>query len=753
MSVSWIQHPLIVPESLESREYQMSVAMKALDADTLVVLPTGLGKTAIALIVAASRLYREGGKVLMLAPTKPLVEQHLSFFMKFLAIPGNPEKEKALVMFTGETSGTGRSSQWTEATAIFATPQVVKNDIIAGRYSLDDVTLMIIDECHRAVGNYAYVFLAGEYHQRARNPLLLAMTASPGGRQEKVQEVCINLGIRQVVTRDENDPDVRPYIHERDLEVIRVILPGELEKVRDYLNRLLDERLKALTGLGFSVPKRQQLSMKALNSLNAAIQEKIRDRDANGYAAASLYAEIMKVRHAVGLAESQGSEVLKVYLSRISEEAASSGGSKASRRLVSDPLFSGILTIVDSWQKELHPKIACLESIIREELERSDDSRIIVFATYRDSVRVIADHLAARGIACRRFVGQASRDSEKGLTQKKQIEALREFRAGEFRVLIATSVGEEGLDVPSTDLVVFYEAVPSEIRSIQRKGRTGRSGHGRIIILVTAGTQDETFRFVSQSREKSMAHGIRRIETELPPALETMPGSPQARIDQFVASYPLDDSAAPIIADDRESASKVVEILHGSGIPIQLERLQAGDYAVGDRIIVERKTTRDFADTLVNRDLLGQLRSLSACCFKPVLIVEGEDISQERNIHPNAIRGVLSAIAIDLGISIFQTRDEADTAAMLMVMARREGSEHGRSSPRIHKPYHSQSGQLEEIIAAYPDIGVKNARVLLEHLGSVQAIVNADLSALTEIEGIGEKKAKKIHELSRRHYG
>ena len=151
----------------------------------MVILPTGLGKTAIALLVAASRLYNEGGRVLMLAPTKPLVEQHLRFFEKFL-IAKSPagSEESPFAMFTGDAPPAERTADWERAQVIFATPQVVKNDLIAGRYTLRDVTLLIVDECHRAVGNYAYVFLARRYHDTADKPLLLAMTASPGGTGE-----------------------------------------------------------------------------------------------------------------------------------------------------------------------------------------------------------------------------------------------------------------------------------------------------------------------------------------------------------------------------------------------------------------------------------------------------------------------------------------------------------------------------------------------------------------------------------------
>ena len=183
--MTYISHPLIRPDSLESREYQLTVAMRALDANTLVVLPTGLGKTAVALIVAASRFYNEGGKVLMLAPTKPLVEQHLRFLKNCSFYPEGREGYFHFAMFTGETPGEDRTDEWERSAVIFATPQVIKNDILAGRYSLEDVSLLVIDECHRAVGNYAYVFIAGQYRgtgKKTQDPRNDRIAGRPEGK-------------------------------------------------------------------------------------------------------------------------------------------------------------------------------------------------------------------------------------------------------------------------------------------------------------------------------------------------------------------------------------------------------------------------------------------------------------------------------------------------------------------------------------------------------------------------------------------
>jgi Fanconi anemia group M protein len=727
----------------------------------MVVLPTGLGKTAVALIVAASRVHNTGGRILVLAPTKPLVEQHLRFFEKFLLVPGRKEGDPSpFVMFTGETPPEERRVAWAGSRACFATPQAVKNDLLAGRYTLSDVSLLVVDECHRAVGNYAYVFIARRYMESARDPLILAMTASPGGDREKVHEVCVNLSIAHVETRVEGDEDVRPYVHEREIQFVPVDLPKELSEALLVLNRLVESRLAQLQRLHFQVPKAGKLTIRALTELNAQIQRRIQGKDRSAYQAASLYAEIMKLRHAISLAETQGSEALRHYLEKLAQEGALPGGSKASQRLGADPAFRKLLAEASLWTGELHQKLELVGKLVQAQLAAHPESRIIVFATYRDTVQNLVNHLNSLGMGAERFVGQATKDAEKGLTQKKQIEALQKFRRGEFKVLIATSVGEEGLDVPSTDMVIFYEAVPSEIRSIQRKGRTGRSGAGKIVVLVTKGTSDEAYRYVSQTRERAMVTGMRSLRGRSGIQATTVPAFPpetagaphlrgQTAIDAFIHEGP---EGPEITADDRETSSRVVEYLSELGARLQLRRLDRGDYLVGDRILVERKTARDFVDTLVERDLFGQIRELAAGSSRPVLIIEGGDIYTARDVNPAAIRGALAAIVVDLGVALFFTRDECETAQMILTLARRE--EGGRGERKLHpyKTYRSLKEQQEYILASFPSVGLKNARLLLAHFGSVKGVLEADEEALRAVKGIGEKIARQIHEMAREPY-
>ena len=118
------------------------------------------------------------------------------------------------------------------------------------------------------------------------------------------------------------------------------------------------------------------------------------------------------------------------------------------------------------------------------------------------------------GVSVTKLIGQSGRCGEKGLRQKEQIGVLQRFRKGEFNTLVATSVGEEGLDVANTDLVIFYEPVPSEIRSIQRRGRTGRSRAGQVIVLVTAGTRDEASLNASEKKEREMRKRLHSLKQQ-----------------------------------------------------------------------------------------------------------------------------------------------------------------------------------------------------------------------------------------------
>jgi len=509
----FVEHKLIKPGAIEEREYQKRLSDISSKQSTLVVLPTGMGKTVVALRVVAQVL-QKGGKVLFLAPTKPLVEQHASYLKEFLV-------GKKIGVMTGENPPEEREVIWIESDVIASTPQVVANDLRYERVDLRDVKLIIFDEAHRAVGNYAYVDVAKAY--RDYNGLVLGMTASPGCNRARIKEVCANLGIDHIELRDETDSDVAKYVHDIQIDAIEVEVTSDMKKVIFVLRSLFDKYVGELVQLRALDPKRPA-NRKYLLEVGRALQQRSRsgEKHRNLFRAMSLQAMAVKVDHALELAETQGATALREYLDRLRAEAESDEGSKASREIVKAAEYVKAFELVHQMRGE-HPKLSRIMTIVARQIQERPEARIIVFTHYRDTCDLMASKLAEiEGAKVAKLVGQADRGAGKGLKQKEQIGVLDQFRDGTNNVLVATSVGEEGLDVANTDLVIFYEPVPSEIRSIQRRGRTGRKRSGRVVVLVTRGTRDEAYLYASINKEKAMRKGLSKLQhnMEIEAALE-----------------------------------------------------------------------------------------------------------------------------------------------------------------------------------------------------------------------------------------
>src|SRR2546428_802079 len=371
-----------------------------------------MGKTVIAAMVIAEVLRRRGGRILFLAPTKPLVEQHAASMRKVLVVD-------RITLFTGEaTAPEDRELLWRENKIIVSTPQVIRNDVRAERISLDDVSLIVFDEAHRAVGDYAYVDVAAAYKE-VPDRLVLGMTA-------------------------------------------------------------------------------QAIAMKA--------------------------------DHAIELAETQGLGSLRLYFENMQKDTKT----KADVQFLKHAKTQEAIQLAEATEVE-HPKLAKTGWIVRKQLMEKADSKVIVFAHYRQTADRITQELARiPSVKPMRFVGQASRGEDIGLSQKEQVDILDKFRAGQVNVLVATSIGEEGLDIPQVDLVVFYEPVPSEIRTIQRRGRTGRSAAGRVVTLVTKDTRDEAYLYSARRKERKMDVWLDRLRKDLKQKI--FGGEPGG--ERFVAAAP-----------------------------------------------------------------------------------------------------------------------------------------------------------------------------------------------------------------------
>ena len=750
---SYINHPLLKKDAIESRLYQQILAGDVLKkGNTMVVAPTALGKTIVAILVAADRLNKvKNSKVLVLAPSKPLAIQHEDSFKEFLTLP--------CTSITGAIKTDERVKRWEESIIICATPQTVESDLLNGRYDLGSVSLIVFDECHHGVGSYSYVYLASRYVRESKFNLILGLTASPGSDKSKINEVCKNLYIQNIVVKTEDDTDVKPYFNPVEIDWVRIKMSEELEKIKVHVNKALKIRLKALKNMGIiktvSVGKTDVL--KARGRIQGEIA-RTTNPDKELFQAISILSAVINLQHAEELIETQGVSTFNKYVARLRKKKT-----KAAKSLLWDDNFSRAVKLARNAEKNgwEHPKLRELSKILKKELglgdgqtklqstrftENEDDSssKIIVFTQYRDTLEMIHQKLEKEGIKSAKFFGQAAKDGEKGLTQKQQKAIIKSFRMGEYDVLLSTSVAEEGIDIPAVDLVILYEPVPSEVRMIQRRGRTGRKRTGRVKVLVTNGTRDEAYFWSSINKEHHMKNQLidEDVLKELnQSAVQRMENEKKVK----VIDKPKKENDFPIVyADSREGNSKVIRHLTEMEMDVKIRSMAVGDYQVSDEVAIERKTAKDFVDSLIDKRLFKQARELSEEFKKPLLILEGDDLYAGM-VNANAIRGSIASIALDFGISIIPTRNAQDTAAMIKRIAIREqNGEHTPVQIRTDKKPVSLLEQQLFIIESLPNIGPVNAKALLEHFGSVGNVINASEKDLQEVEGIGKKTAENI---------
>ena len=752
---TYIKHPLIKKDSIESRLYQQILAGDVLKkGNTMVVAPTALGKTIVAILVAADRLQKvKNSKVLILSPSKPLAIQHEASFKEFLTLPCSS--------ITGAVKTDERVKRWEESRIISATPQTIESDLLNGRYDLSSVSLVVFDECHHGVGAYSYVYLASRYVKESNYNLILGLTASPGSDKAKIKEVCENLYIQNVVVKTENDRDVKPYFNPVSIDWVRIKMSDELDKINKFLEKALKIRLKTLKNMG--ILKTISVTKVDILKTRGRIQGEIARSTSPKkelFQAISILSAVINIQHAQELVETQGVHPFNKYIARLRKKKT-----KASKSLMNDPNFSRAVRLAHDAEKHgwEHPKLRTLAEILKKELGTDDgqttlqttrysdkqdekSSKIIVFTQFRDTLEMIHDKLESEGIKSAKFFGQGTKDGEKGLTQKEQKEIIKAFRMGEYDVLISTSVAEEGIDIPAVDLVILYEPVPSEVRMIQRRGRTGRKRTGRVKVLITNGTRDEGYYWSSVRKEDNMKNQLIN-----PKILEELNESAVARMDNEkkvkVIEKPKEEKLPLVYADSREGNSKVIRYLSQMEMDVKIQSMAVGDYQVSDEVAIERKTAKDFVSSMIDKRLFKQARELSEEFKRPLMILEGDDLYSGM-VNPNAIRGTIASIALDFGISIIPTRDAQDTAAMIKRIAIREQSgEKTNIQIRTDKKPVSLWEQQIFIVESLPSIGPVNAKNLLEHFGSVSRVFNASESELMEVEGIGKITAQSIRKV------
>ncbi|MEM2106676.1 MAG: helicase-related protein [Candidatus Bathyarchaeia archaeon] len=595
-------NPLVRYDQIERRLYQESIASKATMRNTLIILPTALGKTVITALAAAHFLYNyRRSRVLVMAPTRPLVMQHRDAFLRVLKIPG----DEAAVL-TGKTPNKLREVVWRgKCKLLFATPQVVKNDLIRGYVDMSEFNLIIFDECHRATKDYAYTYVAKKYMENSPWPIILGATASPGADRERVEEVCRALFIEQIEYRSEEDVDVIPYIKPVQVEWRFIDLPEEYKILGGRLRGLLDERLSWLRRMGYLNKTLNHTTRRDLLELGESLRGKIQKSNDKGpiYSAIVAQSAALTIFHAIELLETQGIETLTSFLEKVESDDAK----RSYKTITSSPQYMDFRRILEGYRAIPHPKQMKLIEEIERQLEVNPSSRIIVFTQYRDTATCLVDLLRERfHVGVERFVGQAAKDGDTGLSQDEQSRILKDLESGNIKILVATCIAEEGLDIPSVDLVIFYEPVPSEIRHIQRRGRTGRKSAGRAVILTAKNTFDMAYLYSSKKRIEKMRRIIRSLNRDLKPLIrlgpkpEPQPLTPEETVEmekRAGSTYEAEGWSA------EDSAERFVSEVEAASRRLMATIMEAGSEGCPVEYLMERYIQLDFKPNVISAAL------------------------------------------------------------------------------------------------------------------------------------------------------
>uniref|UniRef100_A0A2K6D3E4 RNA helicase n=1 Tax=Macaca nemestrina TaxID=9545 RepID=A0A2K6D3E4_MACNE len=503
----------IYPTNCPVRDYQLHISRAALFCNTLVCLPTGLGKTFIAAVVMYN-FYRwfPSGKVVFMAPTKPLVTQQIEACYQVMGIP-----QSHMAEMTGSTQAFTRKEIWCSKRVLFLTPQVMVNDLSRGACPAAEIKCLVIDEAHKALGNYAYC--------------------------QAVQQVITNLLIGQIELRSEDSPDILAYSYERKIEKLIVPLGEELAAIQKTYIQILESFAHSL--IQRNVLMRRDIPNLTKYQIILARDQFRKNPSPNivGIQQGVIEGEFaicISLYHGYELLQQMGMRSLYFFLCGIMDGTKGMTRSKnelgrnedfmklynhlecmfAHTRSTSADSVSAIQQ-GDKNKKFVysHPKLKKLEEVVIEHFKswnaentsekKRDETRVMIFSSFRDSVQEIAEMLSQHQpiIRVMTFVGHASGKSTKGFTQKEQLEVVKQFRDGGYNTLVSTCVGEEGLDIGEVDLIICFDSQKSPIRLVQRMGRTGRKRQGRIVVILSEGREERIYN-QSQSNKRNICKAI-----------------------------------------------------------------------------------------------------------------------------------------------------------------------------------------------------------------------------------------------------
>lgn len=502
-----------------TRDYQFNITQKGLFHNLLVALPTGLGKTFIAATVMLNWFrWTKDAQIIFVAPTKPLVSQQVSACLDIAGIP-----RSQTTMLTGGAAPGIRAQEWQSKRVFFMTPQTLINDLKTGIADPKRIVLVVVDEAHRATGGYAYVEVVKFMRRFSNSFRVLALTATPGSTVEAVQGVIDGLEISRVEIRTENSLDIRDYVHARNIEIETFEYSEEIQLCLDLISEALQPQMDQLRTLNAYWGK-DPLMLTAFGLTKARQQWMASDAGRNASFGLkgmvnAIFTVLASLAHAIDLLKYHGIVPFYRHLLHFKSNTDGQKGGKYQKQIVQNESFKKLVAYVDPWSKNPefigHPKLEYLKSVILnhfmdagEGQENTDSStpgtRVMIFVHFRDSAEEVSRVLKRYEPMIRPhiFVGQSSAKGSEGMSQKTQLDIIKKFKAGTYNTIVATSIGEEGLDIGEVDRIVCYDSSASPIRMLQRMGRTGRKRAGNITLLLMKGKEQDSYVKAKDNYEK-----------------------------------------------------------------------------------------------------------------------------------------------------------------------------------------------------------------------------------------------------------
>ncbi|KAL4915742.1 hypothetical protein BDW62DRAFT_187831 [Aspergillus aurantiobrunneus] len=511
----------VYPTNLgKTRDYQFNITQKGLFHNLLVALPTGLGKTFIAATIMLNWLrWTKDAQIIFVAPTKPLVAQQISACLQIAGI-----RRSQTTMLTGEAPPGVRAEEWKAKRVFFMTPQTLTNDLKSGIADPKRIVLLVVDEAHRATGGYAYVEVVKFLRRFNQSFRVLALTATPGSTVESVQAVVDGLDISRVEIRTEQSLDIREYVHARNTDIQTFQNSDEMILCMDLLSSTLQplvDQLRtlnaywgrdpmALTPYGLTKARQQWMMSDAGRNANFGLKGKVN----------AIFTVLASMAHGIDLLKYHGITPLYRHLLHFQSNTEGQKGGKYQREIVQDEHFKKLMNYLSPWTKNPefigHPKLEYLKQVVLNHFmdagegthAASGDSqtatRVMIFVHFRDSAEEVTRVLKRYEPMIRPhvFVGQSSAKGSEGMGQKTQLGIVQKFKKGTYNTIVATSIGEEGLDIGEVDLIVCYDSSASPIRMLQRMGRTGRKRAGNIVLLLMQGKEEENYLKAKDNYEK-----------------------------------------------------------------------------------------------------------------------------------------------------------------------------------------------------------------------------------------------------------